>query len=65
MFSWPLRVRLPSRSNDPQLTSTVSALSQISRIQEEYSIQRGLIVYSLTATKFPHEHVPGAECLSG
>jgi signal transduction histidine kinase len=39
-------------SNDPQLTSTVSALSQISRIQEEFSIQRGLIVYSLTATKF-------------
>jgi signal transduction histidine kinase len=39
-------------SNDPQLTSTVSALSQISRIQEEFSIQRGLIVYSLTATTF-------------
>ncbi len=39
-------------SNDPQLTSTVSALSQVSRIQEEFSIQRGLIVYSLTATTF-------------
>ncbi len=39
-------------SNDPQLTSTVSALSQISRIQDEFSIQRGLIVYSLTAAKF-------------
>ncbi len=40
-------------SNDPQLTSTVSALSQISRVQEEFSIQRGLIVYSLTTpTKF-------------
>ena len=39
-------------SNDPQLTSTVSALGQISRIQEEFSIQRGLIVYSLTASKF-------------
>jgi signal transduction histidine kinase len=39
-------------SNDPQLTSTVSALSQISRIQQEFSTQRGLIVYSLTASKF-------------
>ena len=39
-------------SNDPQLTSTVSALSQISRIQDEFSIQRGLIVFSLTAAKF-------------
>jgi len=34
--------------NDPELTSTVSALSQISRYQEEYSIQRGLIVYALS-----------------
>ncbi|MDR2987093.1 MAG: nitrate- and nitrite sensing domain-containing protein [Nocardiopsaceae bacterium] len=39
-------------SNDPSLTSTVSALSQISRIQQEFSIQRGLIVYSLTADHF-------------
>jgi signal transduction histidine kinase len=39
-------------SNDPQLTTTVSALSQISRIQQEFSTQRGLIVYSLTASKF-------------
>ena len=39
-------------SNDPQLTSTVSALSQVSRIQDEFSIQRGLIVYSLTAANF-------------
>src|SRR5262245_50829699 len=39
-------------SNDPQLTSTVSALSQISRMQQEFSVQRGLIVYSLTANKF-------------
>ncbi|MGN6791335.1 MAG: nitrate- and nitrite sensing domain-containing protein [Streptosporangiaceae bacterium] len=39
-------------SNDPQLTSTVSALSQISRVQDEFSIQRGLIVYSLTANSF-------------
>ncbi|MGN6678847.1 MAG: nitrate- and nitrite sensing domain-containing protein [Streptosporangiaceae bacterium] len=39
-------------SNDPQLTSTVSALTQISRIQQEFSTQRGLIVYSLTAKQF-------------
>ncbi|HEX6934056.1 MAG TPA: nitrate- and nitrite sensing domain-containing protein [Streptosporangiaceae bacterium] len=39
-------------SNDPQLTSTVSALSQISRIEEEYSVQRGLVVYALTANQF-------------
>jgi signal transduction histidine kinase len=39
-------------SNDPNLTSTISALSQISRIQQEFSIQRGLIVYSLTANHF-------------
>src|SRR5207245_1707928 len=39
-------------SNDPELTSTVSALSQISRIEEEYSIQRGLVVYALTANAF-------------
>ncbi len=39
-------------SNDPQLTSTVSALSQVSRFEEEYSIQRALIVYALTVGKF-------------
>jgi len=39
-------------SNDPKLTTTVSALAQISRIQQEFSTQRGLIVYSLTASKF-------------
>ena len=35
-------------SNDPQLTSTVSALSQISRIEEEFSVQRGIVVYALS-----------------
>jgi len=39
-------------SNDPQLTSTVSALSQISRFEEEYSNQRALIVYALTVGNF-------------
>jgi signal transduction histidine kinase len=39
-------------SNDPRLTTTVSALTQISRIQQEFSTQRGLIVYSLTANEF-------------
>ena len=39
-------------SNDPQLTSTVSALGQISRIENEYSIQRGVIVFALTLGKF-------------
>ncbi len=39
-------------SNDPQLTSTVSSLSQISRIEEEFSVQRGLVVYALTANQF-------------
>jgi signal transduction histidine kinase len=39
-------------SNDPQLTSTVSALSQISRFEAEYSIQRALMVYALTVGMF-------------
>jgi signal transduction histidine kinase len=39
-------------SNDPQLTSTVSALSQISRFEQEYSTQRALIAYALTVGKF-------------
>jgi len=38
--------------NNPQLTSTVAALSQISRLENEYSIQRALIVYALTVGKF-------------
>jgi signal transduction histidine kinase len=40
-------------SNDPQLTSTVSALNQVSRILEESSIQRGIILYGLQASQFP------------
>jgi signal transduction histidine kinase len=40
-------------SNDPQLTSTVSALDQMSRILEENSIQRAIIVYGLQASQFP------------
>ncbi|HEX9066024.1 MAG TPA: nitrate- and nitrite sensing domain-containing protein, partial [Streptosporangiaceae bacterium] len=39
-------------SNDPQLTSTVSALTQVSRIENEYSIQRAVIVFGLTVGKF-------------
>jgi signal transduction histidine kinase len=39
-------------SDDPQLTSTVSALSQISGFEEQYSIQRALIAYALTLNKF-------------
>jgi signal transduction histidine kinase len=39
-------------SNDPQLTSTVSALGQISRYEHEYSNQRALIVYAVTLGKF-------------
>jgi signal transduction histidine kinase len=39
-------------SNDPQLTSTVSALSQMSRFEEEYSIQRAAIVYALQVGSF-------------
>src|SRR5262249_15268721 len=38
--------------NNPQLTSTVAALSQISRLENEYSIQRALIVYALTVGRF-------------
>ncbi len=45
-------------SNDPQLTSTVSALSQISRIENEYSIQRGVIVFALTVGKFEPNMYP-------
>jgi signal transduction histidine kinase len=44
--------QIPLSSNDPQLTSTVSALSQISRFEAEYSTQRGLIVYALTTGRF-------------
>jgi signal transduction histidine kinase len=44
--------QIPLSSNDPQLTSTVSALSQISRFEVEYSVQRALIVYALTVGKF-------------
>jgi len=40
--------QIPLSSNDPQLTSTVSALSQIARYEAEYSVQRALIVYALT-----------------
>ena len=39
-------------SSDPQLTSTVSALSQLARVENEYSVQRGLIVFALTVGKF-------------
>ncbi len=39
-------------SNDPQLTSTVSALSQVSRLEDEYSIQRAVIAFALTVGKF-------------
>ena len=39
-------------SNNPQLTSTVSAVSQISRLANEYATQRALIVYALTVHTF-------------
>jgi hypothetical protein len=39
-------------NGDPQLFATVSALSQVSRIEQEYSAQRGLIAYGLTAGAF-------------
>jgi hypothetical protein len=39
-------------TNDSQLMATVSAMSQMSRIQDELSIQRGLIGYALTAGAF-------------
>jgi signal transduction histidine kinase len=39
-------------SSDPQLTSTVSALTQVSRIEDEYSTQRAVIVFGLTVGKF-------------
>jgi signal transduction histidine kinase len=39
-------------SNDPQLTSTVSALSQMSKYEAEYSVQRAVIVYALTVGRF-------------
>jgi hypothetical protein len=39
-------------SSDSQVMATVSAMSQVSRIQQEFSIQRGLIVYGLTAGSF-------------
>ena len=48
-------------SNDPQLTSTVSALSQISRIQEEFSIQRGIDGVLADRQQVRAEHVPDAE----
>jgi signal transduction histidine kinase len=44
--------QIPLSSNDPQLTSTVSALGQISRFEVEYSVQRALIAYALTVGKF-------------
>jgi signal transduction histidine kinase len=44
--------QIPLSSNDPQLTSTVSAQGQISRFEEEYSVQRALIVYALTVGRF-------------
>jgi signal transduction histidine kinase len=39
-------------SSDPQLTSTVSALSQMSKYEAEYSVQRAVIVYALTVGRF-------------
>jgi hypothetical protein len=39
-------------SGDSQLFATVGALSQVSQIEQEYSVQRGLIAYGLTAGAF-------------
>src|SRR5712691_882661 len=39
-------------SNDPQLTSTFNALSQISALENEYSVQRSIVVYAVTAGTF-------------
>src|SRR6266567_2024428 len=39
-------------SNDPQLTATFNALSQISALENEYSVQRSIVVYAVTAGIF-------------
>ncbi|MDR2987725.1 MAG: nitrate- and nitrite sensing domain-containing protein [Nocardiopsaceae bacterium] len=44
--------QIASSNSDPQISATVSAMSQISRVEEEYSVQRGVIMYALSAGKF-------------
>jgi nitrate/nitrite sensing protein len=39
-------------SSDSQVFATVSAMSQVSRVEQEYSVQRSLIAYGLTAGAF-------------
>jgi len=39
-------------SGDPQLAGTVQALGRVSRIEEEYSVQRGIVMDALTAGMF-------------
>jgi hypothetical protein len=39
-------------SADPQLAGTVQALSRISRIEEEFSVQRGIVMDALTSGMF-------------
>jgi hypothetical protein len=38
--------------SDSQVFATVSAMSQVSRVEQEYSVQRSLIAYGLTAGAF-------------
>lgn len=39
-------------SSDPQLASTARAFGQISRIENQYSIQRAIVMYALTAGRY-------------